>query len=84
MSDNNCFLINSRKEVTIGSWVCDKEGNMDFNNGKYNILASQLADPDWILHLSGKIWIDWNEFIPCYMQALRNADIKELEIKVNY
>jgi len=43
-----------------------------------------LTKNDWFIHLSGKRWIDWNEFIPAYIQALKHARIKEISFITEY
>lgn len=68
----------------FGKWKVSKKGDMNYQNGRYYISKEQLNQDNWIAHLFGKIWIDWNEFIPAYFQACKNAGIKSLNIKIFY
>ena len=67
-----------KKQHTFGKWVVSKNGDMDYDN-RYFIDHSRL-DEDWIQHLMEKGWIDFNTFIPAYIQALYNA--KKTHIKI--
>lgn len=69
---------------TFGKWKVSITGDMIYDDGKYAINDNQLRSDDWILHLFEKKWIDWNEFIPAYFQALRNAGIQKTEIRIFY
>jgi len=73
-----------KKELTFGKWTVSPDGCMDYDNDRYYIDSEDLKDDDWILHLFSKGWIDWNEFIPAYFQALKNAGFKNITIKVQY
>ena len=68
---------------TFGQWEVDKFGNMEFRK-YYFISRERLSSKNWILHLSEKRWIVWNDFIPAYMQACLNAGIQEVTIKMFY
>lgn len=73
----------SKEKPKFGKWKVSKSGDMVYDKGKYDIYHDQLSK-DWILHLSGKVWIDWNEFIPAYLQALENAGIEYIKMRVFY
>lgn len=86
MSDNNNnkgndFYIREKKAIKRGFWTVDLDGSLTYDD-YYHIDVSQLKDEDWILHLASKGWIDWNEFIPAYFQALYNADIDTIKLRV--
>ena len=65
-----------KKEVKYSGWSVDIHGNMDFN-GKYFIENNRLKENNWFIHLWGKHWMKWDDFIPAFYQACYNADIKE-------
>lgn len=69
------------KEIkSFGRWTVKINGDMEFGNMRYFIGSNRLAEKDWIIHLAGKNWIIWNDFIPAYFQALLNAGIREITI----
>ena len=72
-----------KEKYVFGKWVVSKNGDMCHDN-KYDIISSRLTEENWIIHLSEKVWINWNEFIPAYLQALRNANIKKVTILSDY
>lgn len=75
-----------KKAVTFGKWRVELDGTLNYKDGRYIIDPSQLDDDeaDWVIHLFGKDWIDWNEFIPAYFQALKNIGVQEVKMKVFY
>lgn len=70
-----------KQTLTSGKWIVTFQGDMEYKNGAYFISADRLKEPDWIPHLAGKNWIDWNEFIPAYLQACENAGIQFVGIR---
>lgn len=74
----------TKKAARFGQWTVSKDGDMGHNSG-YSIFAEQLTSNNrWIAHMSEKRWIDWNEFIPAYFQALKNAGIQYTNELVHY
>jgi len=69
-----------KQQTVFGKWVVSPNGDLDYDN-RYFIDHSRLSE-DWISHLSEKGWIVFNDFIPAYLQALRNANQKTITIKV--
>lgn len=78
-----CAFSGIKSACKFGKWKVNKRGDMLYD-GFYDISHDQLKEEDWILHLSEKSWIDWNDFIPAYFQALTNADIKFITIQIKY
>lgn len=72
------------KTSTFGKWTVEPDGEMTFNGGEYWIEKERLSDNDWILHLSEKGWINWNDFVPAYLQALENAEIQKVTMLAYY
>lgn len=72
------------RESQFGKWHVSVLGEMSYDNGRYFIDSNRLKNDDWIIHLQSKGWIDWNEFIPAYLQALQNAKIQIIKIKTFY
>ena len=68
----------------FGKWKVSLKGDMTYDKGRYSIHHKRLKENNWIIHLSEKHWIDFNEFIPAYLQALKNANIQFLEIMTFY
>jgi hypothetical protein len=83
---NNYFapLNSAEKEMDFGKWHVSETGDMCYDNGRYDIYDNQLTDHDWILHMFEKSWIDWNEFIPAYFKALKNAGIQFKKERIFY
>lgn len=73
-----------KQESQFGKWHVSKSGDMTYDNGRYSIYDNQLKEDDWISHMFEKGWIDWNEFIPAYFQALKNAGIQFKRERVFY
>ncbi len=85
---NNEIFISSKKgqACRFGKWYVYSNGNMIYD-GYYEIDSDSLRDTndnDWILHMFGKEWIDWNEFIPAYFQALKNINIQFKKEQIFY
>lgn len=74
-----------RSAETINKWVITPAGDLVYN-GWYVIEKWRLMNwEDLILHLkSSKKWIDFNDFIPAYFQALQNAGVKKITIQTYY
>lgn len=72
-----------KQKVQIGKWNVKKNGDMCYD-GWYLIHANRLTKEDWITHLFEKRWIDFNEFIPAYFQALKNAGKEFVTIRIFY
>lgn len=66
-------------------WDVGDDGTL-YNKGfyDYDIEGERLTESDWILHLSGKGWVDLNTFIPAYFKALSKRGIKEITIKTSH
>lgn len=71
-------------KANFGDWEITKDGGLLYVPRDYYIAKDRLTEPFWITHLAGKVWIDFNEFIPAYFQALRNAGINQLNITTHY
>jgi hypothetical protein len=73
-----------RKSMTFGKWHVALDGDLEYDNGRYYISADRLTENNWIAHLFEKAWIDWNDFIPAYFQALKNIGVQKTEILIHY
>ena len=74
-----------REAKTFGKWDVSLEGDLIYDNGRYPIYSDQVAsENNWIAHLFEKGWIDWNDFIPAYFQALKNLGIQKKEMLIYY
>lgn len=74
---------NKTKEARrFGKWSVSINGDMDYDNGRYFIKGKDLGKNDCITHLFTKGWMDWNEFKPAYLQALKNVCIQFFGVKV--
>lgn len=68
--------------IIFGDWVVDIEGNLDCPKACYFIEKDRLTEDDWISHLMGKVWLDFNTFLPAYWEALMINKIKDLTINI--
>lgn len=73
-----------KKAIQIGKWDVSLNGDLEYDNGRYFIESERLTNDDWIAHLFEKGWIDFNEFLPAYFQALKNIGSQYVKIKVFY
>ncbi len=73
-----------KRDLIVGKWSAALNGDLEYDNGRYFIKGSCLTEEDWLIHLFKKNWIDWNEFLPCYFQALKNRDIQFVKTRVFY
>ena len=69
-----------KKQLVFGKWVVSSNGDLDYDN-RYFIDHTRL-DEDWIQHLMEKGWINFNDFIPAYIEALYRANKTEITIKL--
>lgn len=70
--------------MNFGKWKVYQNGDIDFDNGHYFIDGSRLQDEDWIYHLLEKNWVNMNDFLPAYFQALKNIDIELIQVRSFY
>lgn len=68
----------------FGGWHVCPDGTLDYKHGRYIIEGYRLTKNDWILHMMGKSWVNMNDFIPAYFQAMRNAGIQHATIRFYY
>ena len=68
----------------FGGWHVYPDGSLEYTERGYLIEADRLREDDWILHLLTKRWVDMNDFIPAYFQAMRNAGIQHANIRFYY
>ncbi len=68
----------------FGGWLVYPDGTLEHKQNGYLIGANRLRNDDWILHLLEKSWVDMNDFIPAYFQAMRNAGIQHATIRFYY
>lgn len=73
-----------KKSETFGKWKVKLNGDMSYDDDRYPIYSNQLQNDDWIAHMFEKGWIDWNDFIPAYFQALKNIGVKEIKMLIYY
>lgn len=72
-----------KRAVSFGKWAVSINGDMEYDS-YYSITAFRLKEDNWIAHLFEKNWIDFNEFIPAYFQACKNAGIQYVKIMIYY
>ncbi len=65
-------------------WNISPDGELFHNTTRYQISAQELDKKDWILHMMGKRWVNFNTFIPAYFEACRRAGIDTIKMISNY
>jgi hypothetical protein len=75
--------VDMKQEGQFGDWHVDKEGNMTYKNERYFLDGDDLPD-NTIIHMSEKAWLKWDEFMPAYLQALKNRRLEYVRIRVFY
>ena len=76
--------MSKEKEIKqFGSWEVSPKGDMN-HDGRYSIPSNRLTEDNWIIHMQEKGWIDFNTFLPAYLQALKNAGKQFVKIKTFY
>lgn len=73
-----------KRPIKFGDWDVDIHGNMDFQNGRYYLESDRLRENDWFIHIWGRDYAIWNDFVPAYFQACYNAGIKSINQLVHY
>lgn len=73
-----------RDGFKFGDWVVSESGDMDYKDGTYIISDDTLHMGNWILHMSEKSWVNMNDFIPAYLQAMKNAGLQHNVIQFYY
>jgi hypothetical protein len=68
----------------LKKWAVSENGDLTYNNERYVIDQKNIIDDDWLLHIMDKNWIDLNDFIPAYFEALKRCGIKKQLIKISY
>jgi len=81
---SNHATIDKDGTMYFGKWTVTKSGDMEYDNGRYFLEASKLTQENTLLHMFSKAWIDWNEFLPAYFQALSNTKKQKMTIQIFY
>lgn len=77
--------LSKKQKNSWGIWKVSNKGTLTCkrdNGFTYDIHFDRLTENNWIQHMREKIWVDMNDFIPAYFEALRRRGIKELTIKI--
>lgn len=63
-------------------WKVCPNGGLECNEAGYDISPRQLVKDDWlIMHMMEKTWVDMNEFLPAYFQAMGILGLQERTIR---
>lgn len=61
-------------------WEVSEEGDLYCDDASYYIGAERLGTENWLCHMAGKKWVNFNTFIPAYIEACRRAGVKTVKI----
>jgi len=78
----NAISIGKEEKFSFGKWIVDDKG-LEYDN-RYFIEKEVIGDKDWMLHLSEKGWINWNDFIPAFLFACKLYGKQKIQIKTFY
>lgn len=67
----------------FNDWKVYKNGDIIHTEMNYLISGDRLKENDWIEHMMYKGWVDLNDFIPAYFQALSYKNIESITIKLD-
>lgn len=65
-------------------WIVTKVGDILSTKRGYGIYDNQLKKDDWLKHMAGKCWVNFNTFLPAYFEALRRKGLKTIKIRIDY
>ena len=72
------------QEKTYGKWLVYANGTMFYDNRIYIPVEKVLEDDTWVIHFLGCEEIDFNDFIPAYLQACKNAGRKRITVRTYF
>ena len=75
---------NKQEEKTFGKWLVEKHGDMTY--GEYFFIPAEkiLKEDTWLIHMMTYDWIDFNDFLPAYLQACKNAGKKRVYVRTYF
>ena len=65
-------------------WTFSKTGDLTSTKTGYCVTCDRLTEPDWILHMSEKTWVDMNTFVPAFFRALEVSGHRSVRITTSY
>lgn len=57
-------------------WTISEEGDIKHEQPTYCIDSDRLHETDWLQHMVDVGWVDLNDFVPLYLQALSKKGYK--------
>ena len=70
----------SNRKKEFNNWKVDRNGGISNERAWYFIDPCRLGTENWIEHMSQKVWVDMNAFIPAYIEACRRAGVTNVKI----
>lgn len=71
------------RAMKFGKWFVDTNGDMSWDN-RFFINADQVVEQTCIVQMFKHEWIDFNEFMPAYFQALKNKKCQYVNVQIHY
>jgi len=63
----------------FNDWKVDANGGIHNERAEYFIDPCRLGE-NWLDHLSQKVWVDMNKFVPAYIKACARAGVTTVKI----
>lgn len=78
----NQYLENlaAQEEPWEQDWAVSKDGDIKHKETGYYIAAFRLGRENWLGHMANKRWVDFNTFIPAYIEACHRAGVTTVAI----
>lgn len=67
----------------FGEWLVFENGNMVHDTEGYEIDHDRLNESDWWTFFFTEPNFNWNEFIPAYFFACKQANVQTLNLNLN-
>ena len=71
------------EEKRFGKWIAYSSGSLYHEHNMF-IPEDKILDDTWLIHMMTFEWIDFNTFIPAYLQACKNAGRKRVTVRTYF
>lgn len=74
---------NKPQEKRFGKWIAYASGSL-YHEDNFFIPEAKVLEDTLIIHMMTFDWIDFNTFIPAYLQACKNAGKKKITARTYF
>lgn len=72
------------EQKTFGKWLVYEHGDMMYDDALFIPAEKILKEDTWLIHMMIYEWIDFNDFIPAYLQACKNTGKKRVLVRTYF